>query len=70
MCTNNTVITNNTFRVLLVNSMSVSHILLPTAGILALLDEPELEVKVFALQRLNDLVDSFWAEIAGKVTEL
>ena len=44
--------------------------MLPTAGILALLAEPELEVKVFALQRLNDLVDSFWAEIAGHVAEL
>ena len=40
------------------------------AGILSLLDESELEVKVFALQRLNTLVDRFWAEIAESVSKL
>ena len=40
------------------------------AGILSLLEEPELELKVFALQRLNQLVDRFWAEIAERVSKL
>lgn len=37
------------------------------AGILALLDEPEHEIKVFALKKLNDIVDVFWAEISDAV---
>ena len=40
------------------------------AGILSLLAEPEVEVKVFALQRLDELVDCFWAEIADRVSKL
>ena len=40
------------------------------AVILSLLEEPELELKVFALQRLNQLVDRFWAEIAERVSKL
>lgn len=41
-----------------------------TAGVLALLEEPENELKVFALIRLNELVDNFWAEIAEDVTKM
>ena len=40
------------------------------AGILSLLEETDSEVKVFALQRLNTLVDRFWAEIAECVSKL
>lgn len=43
---------------------------LTAAGILSLLEEAELEVKVFALHRLNELVDGFWAEIADCVSKL
>ena len=41
---------------------------IPLAGVLSLLSEPEAEVKVFSLNRLNQLVDDFWAEIADSVT--
>ena len=40
------------------------------AGVLSLLCEQEDEIKVFALHRLNELVDDFWAEVADKITEL
>ena len=43
---------------------------LNTAGVLALLEEPENELKVFALIRLDELVDIFWAEIAEDVTKM
>jgi 26S proteasome regulatory subunit N2 len=43
---------------------------LHAAGILSLLKEPEEEVKVFALSKLNELVDDFWAEIAESVTSM
>ena len=37
------------------------------AGVIALLNEPEPEVKVFALNKLNTIVDVFWAEISEAV---
>jgi 26S proteasome regulatory subunit N2 len=40
------------------------------AGILALLDDPEPELKGFALQNLNEVVDDFWAEISESVSKL
>ncbi|XP_062521379.1 26S proteasome non-ATPase regulatory subunit 1-like [Corticium candelabrum] len=40
------------------------------AGILALLDDPEPELKGFALQNLNAVVHDFWAEIAESVSKL
>ena len=43
---------------------------MPVAGILSLLSEPEAQVKVFALNRLNQLVDDFWAEIAESVSDM
>ena len=48
----------------------MSSVCVCAAGILSLLEEPELELKVFALQRLNQLVDRFWAEIAERVSKL
>lgn len=50
--------------------MYCAHDVWTAAGILSLLDESELEVRVFALQRLNQLVDRFWAEIAESVSKL
>lgn len=41
-----------------------------TAGVLALLDEPEDDMKVFALMRLDELVDIFWAEISEDVSKM
>lgn len=40
------------------------------AGILSLLNEPEEQVKVFALNRLDQLVDDFWAEISESVSSM
>lgn len=40
------------------------------AGVVALLDEPEPELQSYALQKLNVLVDSFWAEIADSVSKI
>lgn len=40
------------------------------AGVVALLDEPEAELKSYALQKLNTLVDAFWAEIADSVSKI
>ena len=37
------------------------------AGVIALLNEPEPEVKIFALNKLNIIVDVFWAEISEAV---
>ena len=45
-------------------------ITLSLAGILSLLSEPEEKVKVFALNRLDQLVDDFWAEIAESVSNM
>ncbi|KAG1171516.1 hypothetical protein G6F70_002255 [Rhizopus microsporus] len=36
-------------------------------GIIALLEEPQPELKVYALQQLNSLVDEFWAEISDSI---
>ena len=40
------------------------------AGVLALLDEKEPELKSFALQKLNNVVDEFWAEISEAVEKM
>ena len=42
----------------------------PSAGVLSLLKESEDEIKVFALQRLNELVDDFWAEISESISQM
>ncbi|CAG8442804.1 7968_t:CDS:10 [Ambispora gerdemannii] len=39
-------------------------------GIIALLDESEEELKVYALRKLNTLVDQFWAEIADAISKI
>ncbi|KAG0749056.1 hypothetical protein G6F57_002499 [Rhizopus arrhizus] len=39
-------------------------------GIIALLDEQQPELKVYALQQLNTLVDEFWAEISDSVAKI
>ncbi|XP_077440261.1 26S proteasome non-ATPase regulatory subunit 1 isoform X1 [Vanacampus margaritifer] len=40
------------------------------AGIISLLDEEEPQLKVFALQKLDYLVNDFWAEISGSVDKI
>ncbi len=39
-------------------------------GILALLDEDSYELKHVALERLNEQVNQFWAEIAASITKM
>ncbi|XP_033127000.1 26S proteasome non-ATPase regulatory subunit 1-like [Anneissia japonica] len=39
-------------------------------GVISLLDEKESDLKVFALQRLNQIVDDFWAEISDVVDKI
>ncbi|CAB4395122.1 uncharacterized protein OCT59_026377 [Rhizophagus irregularis] len=39
-------------------------------GIIALLDESEEELKIYALEKLNTLVDQFWAEISDAVSKI
>ncbi|KAL4219945.1 26S proteasome non-ATPase regulatory subunit 1 [Mactra antiquata] len=40
------------------------------AGVLSLLDEPEPQLKVFALEKLNKIVDQFWAEISESIDKI
>lgn len=40
------------------------------AGIIALLDEPEAELKHYALKKLDAIVDEFWAEISDVITKI
>lgn len=39
-------------------------------GILALLDEDEVELKTYALERLDGLVNEFWAEVADGISKM
>lgn len=41
-----------------------------TAGLLALLEEDDASLQAYALDRINSLVDSFWAEIADYVVQM
>lgn len=41
------------------------------SGLLSLLDEhEENKLKVYALQKLNGVVDQFWAEIADNIQQM
>jgi len=40
------------------------------SGILALLDEEDDESKEFALHKIDDIVDVFWAEIAASISKM
>ncbi|KAK4049515.1 proteasome regulatory particle base subunit [Microbotryomycetes sp. JL201] len=40
------------------------------AGLLSLLDEPEPSLQAHALERINLLIDSFWAEVADEVVKI
>lgn len=41
-----------------------------SAGIISLLDEPVAELQVFALQKLNGIVDEFWPEISEAIEKI
>ena len=40
------------------------------AGMMALLDEKDVKLQEYALQKLNTLVDRFWAELADSLARL
>lgn len=40
------------------------------ASFIALLDEEQEELKFFALEKLNSLVDEFWPEIASDIQKV
>lgn len=42
----------------------------PTAGVLSLLDEPDPQLQVHALELLDNLVDDFWAEISDYIAKM
>ncbi|KAJ1514499.1 proteasome regulatory particle base subunit [Coelomomyces lativittatus] len=45
-------------------------ILTSAAGIVSLLDEKDESLKYYALQRLNEIIDSFWAEISESLNKI
>lgn len=48
--------------------MSVT--LTSASGILSLLEEDKYELKTFALEKLNVIVDDFWAEISETIDKI
>ena len=50
--------------------MASAATLTSVSGVVALLDEPQDELKYYALQQLNSLVDQFWAEISESVEKM
>lgn len=44
--------------------------LVSATGVLAFLAEEEPELRVFALQTLNDDIDTVWTEVAGALSQM
>ena len=44
--------------------------LVSATGVLAFLTEEEAELKVFALQTLNDDIDTVWIEVANELNQM
>lgn len=40
------------------------------AGVIALLDEPMPELKIFALRKLDSIVNEFWPEISESIEKM
>lgn len=40
------------------------------SGVLGFLSDEEPELKVFALQTLNDDIDTLWTEVAGSIGQM
>jgi 26S proteasome regulatory subunit N2 len=40
------------------------------SGVLSLLNEPDEDIKVYALEQLNEMVDTFWSEIAHCIPDM
>lgn len=45
-------------------------VLVSAAPFIALLDEPDYDLKAYALQSLDEHVDQLWAEIADHITQM
>jgi 26S proteasome subunit RPN2, N-terminal domain len=53
------------------NTRIMTQVMLTSAaGVLSLLQEPDDALKAHALQKVNDLVDQFWAEIASSIATM
>ncbi|KAH9523483.1 26S proteasome non-ATPase regulatory subunit 1 [Bulinus truncatus] len=50
--------------------MATAMSITSAAGVISLLDEPEPHLKTFALNKLDSIVDVFWAEISENVGKL
>lgn len=50
--------------------MKMRNHMTSASGVISLLDEPDEQLKVFALEKLNKIVDVFWAEIAEAVMKI
>lgn len=44
--------------------------LVSAAGLIGLLDEPNDEIKCYALKQLDSLVNQLWAEVADHISKL
>ena len=50
--------------------ISIMPGLTSASGVLGFLSDEEPELKVFALQTLNDDIDTLWTEVAGSVGQM
>lgn len=41
-----------------------------SAGLIALLDDPDQKMKEYAIKKLNDVIDEFWAEISDAIGKI
>lgn len=54
----------------LFNNFHLNAIKIVAAGIISLLEEPMPELKVFALKKLDMIVDEFWPEISEAIEKM
>jgi 26S proteasome regulatory subunit N2 len=52
------------------SSETMPGVLTSASGVLGFLADEEPELKVFALQTLNDDIDTLWTEVAGSVAQM
>lgn len=52
------------------NFMNILPFISFKAGILSLLDEPMSELKIFALRKLDGIVNEFWPEISEAIEKM
>lgn len=51
-------------------NFNLNAIIIFAAGIISLLEEPMPELKVFALKKLDMIVDEFWPEISEAIEKM